>query len=163
MADGIRMNFGDKKYNEHVHIDGLNDLVFRCNDLPRRIVRNMLLASLKAGAKVFVTEAKRRAPVGTVSHYINRKIRNPNKVRPGFMRKSIRVKPAPGKPGEVKIQIGVSGKAYYWRFVEFGTEKMAAQPFMRPAWELTKFKILEDVRVSLKERIEKEFAKRSGK
>lgn len=25
------------------------------------------------------------------------------------------------------------GNVYYWRFLEFGTEKMAAQPFMRPA------------------------------
>lgn len=25
------------------------------------------------------------------------------------------------------------GKVYYWRFLEFGTSKMAAQPFMRPA------------------------------
>lgn len=25
------------------------------------------------------------------------------------------------------------GKVYYWRFLEFGTKKMKAQPFMRPA------------------------------
>lgn len=25
------------------------------------------------------------------------------------------------------------GKVYYWRFLEFGTSKMAAEPFMRPA------------------------------
>jgi len=25
------------------------------------------------------------------------------------------------------------GNVYYWRFLEFGTSKMAAQPFMRPA------------------------------
>ena len=29
--------------------------------------------------------------------------------------------------------------AYYWTFVEFGTSKMRAQPFIRPAFELTKF------------------------
>lgn len=28
---------------------------------------------------------------------------------------------------------------YYWTFVEFGTSKMRAQPFIRPAFELTKF------------------------
>lgn len=27
------------------------------------------------------------------------------------------------------------GQTYYWRFLEFGTEKMAAKPFMRPALE----------------------------
>lgn len=28
--------------------------------------------------------------------------------------------------------------AYYWRFLEFGTVKQAAQPFLRPAFELGK-------------------------
>lgn len=27
------------------------------------------------------------------------------------------------------------GDTFYWRFLEFGTEKMAAQPFMRPAMD----------------------------
>lgn len=61
------------------------------------------------------------------------------------------------KDDEIKIRIGVKGGAsgfaaavgelrgkgkgnpggdtYYWRFLEFGTEHMAAQPFMRPALE----------------------------
>lgn len=29
----------------------------------------------------------------------------------------------------------VSGNAFYWRFIEFGTEKMKARPFLRPAFE----------------------------
>ena len=29
------------------------------------------------------------------------------------------------------------GDTFYWRFVEFGTEKLAARPFMRPAIENT--------------------------
>lgn len=59
--------------------------------------------------------------------------------------------------GELKMRVGVAGGAkgfaaavgemrgkgkgnpggdtYYWRFLEFGTSKMAARPFMRPALE----------------------------
>ncbi|MDI5890602.1 HK97-gp10 family putative phage morphogenesis protein [Halomonas rhizosphaerae] len=51
--------------------------------------------------------------------------------------------------GELKFSVGVrggstskrknssnpGGDTYYWRFLEFGTEHMAAQPFMRPAME----------------------------
>lgn len=40
------------------------------------------------------------------------------------------------------MQVGIRGGArksgdnvFYWRFLEFGTEKMAARPFMRPALE----------------------------
>lgn len=29
-----------------------------------------------------------------------------------------------------------AGAALYWRYVEFGTSKMAPQPFMRPAFEI---------------------------
>jgi len=40
--------------------------------------------------------------------------------------------------GELKMSVGVRGgakhgKTYHWRFLEFGTSKMAARPFMRPA------------------------------
>jgi HK97 gp10 family phage protein len=51
--------------------------------------------------------------------------------------------------GELKFSVGIrggstskrknasnpGGDTYYWRFLEFGTAKMAAQPFMRPAME----------------------------
>jgi len=51
--------------------------------------------------------------------------------------------------GDLKFSVGIrggsvskrknasnpGGDTYYWRFLEFGTEKMAAQPFMRPAME----------------------------
>ena len=35
---------------------------------------------------------------------------------------------------EKKIQ-GKGGDTFYWRFLEFGTAKMAAKPFMRPAMD----------------------------
>lgn len=42
------------------------------------------------------------------------------------------------KNGELKMSVGVKGGAargetYHWRFLELGTSKMPAQPFMRPA------------------------------
>lgn len=43
--------------------------------------------------------------------------------------------------GELKTGKNASnnpgGDTFYWRFLEFGTEKMAARPFMRPAIEAT--------------------------
>jgi len=43
--------------------------------------------------------------------------------------------------------------AYYWRFVEFGTAKMAARPFMRPAFEAKKGDALEAIKGRLADRI----------
>lgn len=42
--------------------------------------------------------------------------------------------------GDMKMAVGVKGGAkkgdvFYWRFHEFGTEKMKATPFLRPAME----------------------------
>lgn len=35
-------------------------------------------------------------------------------------------------------RLSVSEDAFYWRFVEFGTSMMSAQPFLTPAYELEK-------------------------
>jgi HK97 gp10 family phage protein len=37
--------------------------------------------------------------------------------------------------GRVGKNYATGGSTFYWRFLEFGTEKMRAQPFMRPALE----------------------------
>lgn len=43
------------------------------------------------------------------------------------------------KQGEIKTgksaKLNPGGDTWHWRFVEFGTEKVAAKPFMRPALE----------------------------
>ncbi|MCH4563347.1 HK97 gp10 family phage protein [Halomonas sp. EGI 63088] len=56
------------------------------------------------------------------------------KMRVGVMGGATHVAAAVGEvAGQGKGNPG--GDTYYWRFLEFGTEKMAAQPFMRPALE----------------------------
>lgn len=37
------------------------------------------------------------------------------------------------RPRSVSSVVGVARTAYYWKFLEYGTVKMAARPFMRPA------------------------------
>lgn len=49
----------------------------------------------------------------------------------------------------------VSGNAWYWKFHEFGTEKMRARPFLRPAFEATKQEALETIITELKRGIER--------
>lgn len=52
-------------------------------------------------------------------------------VRTGFMKNNIVMEE--GRDGK-GFFVAVYCRASYWRFVEFGTRFMAAQPFMRPAY-----------------------------
>jgi HK97 gp10 family phage protein len=53
----------------------------------------------------------------------------------------------------------VDRDSYYWRFVEFGTSKMSARPFMRPAFDGNKLEALNRIKEYLTARIDKEAAK----
>jgi HK97 gp10 family phage protein len=43
--------------------------------------------------------------------------------------------------------------AFYWRFIEFGTSKMAAKPFMRPAFDSTKQAARQAIRDKLADKL----------
>lgn len=130
---------------EKVHIDGLAELASALRELPVRIQKNGLRVSVYAAAKVIRDEARIRAPVATQSL-------GPNQPPPGTLRRSIIMKHIPelssltrqtffvavrhGKKYSTQGKRGnLSQDAWYWRFLEFGTRKMRARPFMRPALE----------------------------
>ena len=39
------------------------------------------------------------------------------------------------RPRSLSAVVGVAARSFYWKFLEYGTVKMEAQPFMRPAAE----------------------------
>ena len=57
----------------------------------------------------------------------------------------------------------MSQDAFYARFVEFGTVKMAARPFLRPAFEAKKGEAVDAIKVYLERRIPAEVAKLAAK
>ncbi|WP_213305949.1 HK97-gp10 family putative phage morphogenesis protein [Paraburkholderia sacchari] len=84
-----------------------------------------------AGARVLHAEVKLRAPVGTAYE------RKGTKHEPGTLRNSILI--AYAKEDSVAGQIATylvkwSNEAFYGYFVEYGTARMAAEPFLRPAY-----------------------------
>lgn len=52
--------------------------------------------------------------------------------RTGFLLARIRWA---SRPRSLSAVVGVDSEAFYWKFLEYGTVKMDAQPFMRPAAE----------------------------
>lgn len=101
--------------NTGVRIEGLDDLEKQFDRLIDTSKKATMRKALNAGIKPIKDEVKAKAPVDK-----------------GVLKKSIRSKQMKNteKPS---VGIYVSGKAYYWYFVEHGTSKMAAAPFLRPA------------------------------
>lgn len=76
--------------------------------------RQALRDAVHAGALVIETDAKERAPVRT-----------------GTLRRSINTQVHDVSPTRVLARIGPN--THYAAFLEFGTVRMAARPYMRPA------------------------------
>lgn len=57
------------------------------------------------------------------------------------------------RQGRVGATYEGPGKVYYWRFLEFGTQKMKAQPFMRPALSENVEQVMDVVAAELDTRI----------
>ena len=96
-------------------IEGLDDLEKQFDRLIDTSKKKVMMKALNAGATPIKKEAKKNAPVDK-----------------GVLKSSIRSKQMKHtqKPS---VGIYVAGKAYYWWFIEEGTSKMAAAPFLRPA------------------------------
>ena len=111
-----------------------------------------------------IADAKLKAPVA-----IN--ALGPNQPPPGTLKRSLIMKQIPELSDQQKQTFFVTvrhGKQYrnqgkkgnlsqdawYWRFVEFGTTLMAAQPFLRPAFDVKKNDAVTAITTRLAERIE---------
>lgn len=65
------------------------------------------------------------------------------------------------KGADVVAKVGIRGGArenettpYYWRFVEFGTQKSAARPFLRPALENNSQHVFDTLAAELKKALD---------
>ena len=94
----------------------------------------------QAGAQVFYDEMKQRVPVSAKPHKSGKKTYSP-----GTLRKAIYQAYAEKESSESRSTYRVSwnkSHAFYGRFIEYGTSKMAAKPFLRPAYDAASAKAL---------------------
>ena len=99
-----------------------------------------------AGAKIFMDEAKILAPVGTGTLRNNIIVKRAEEKSEGAEKQTYVVTVRAGK-------FNTEGDAFYWRFVEFGTARSAARPFMRPAFESMKNAAIDAMRQRMADRI----------
>ena len=151
---------------ESVQIKGLAELDRALRELPDRVARNGLRASVYAGAKVIRDEAKARAPKAAKSLGANQP--PPGTLKRSVILKHIRELSSLGRQtffvlvrhGKKYRKQGKRGTlsqdAWYWRFLEFGTRKKTARPFLRPALETKRREATQAIKERLTQRIELE-------
>ncbi len=151
-----------------IKISGLPEIQRKMQDVARKVRNRSARKSMNAGASTLKKEIKNRVPIlkEEVPHRrkgtIKRNIRSKTKVRRnGQIKTRIWVKSLPGKKITAFKQATGKNAAlnpndpFYWWFVEFGTSKMPAQPFMRPGFEAKKETTAKVIVQTLKEEIEK--------
>ena len=125
-----------------VRIEGLDNLKRKLSEVPKAMRKRVLRNALAAGAREVRDVAKRNAPVMTLGTSLNAPYR-----KPGTVKQAIRVRTskADRRAGDVGVFVNVrpakSGQRgaknpndpFYWRFLEFGTRKMPARPFLQRA------------------------------
>ena len=129
-----------------VNIDS-KSLLKTLSALPKNIQNNVMTGAIRASANVIRDEARIRAPKKTKALAksivsIKRRAETRNQVK-------FSVTPSRGK-----------NKAG-WRahFIEFGTSKMSAKPFLRPAFEVSENKSLDAAKNYIVKRIPEEVIK----
>lgn len=97
---------------------GLDDVDRLLSQIAPREAKNILRATVHGAAGEIRNEARKRAPSdGPVVH----------------LKPAIKTKRERGTPTRIESTVRVQKSAFYWRFHEYGTVKMAARPFFGPA------------------------------
>ncbi len=145
-----------------VDVKGLKELDEFLKNLPKHLQRKALAQANLAGAAVIRDEAKLRAPVRADARAIRVGKNSTKATLPGFLKASIRAwRLKKGSTSTVSHAVGVSGKAYYGKFIEFGTRHISARPFLRPALDAAYLRAIDAVGKVLKQKIEREIAKQA--
>lgn len=104
----------------------MDDLVGRLNKLSKN-VDNIMEEVLDDTAKLILMESKRIVPVDT-----------------GDLKRSLDIQK------QNKLAVNVGTNLHYAGYVEFGTYKMRAQPYLFPAYEISKDNIQNELEKKVK-------------
>lgn len=142
-----------------IQVQGLKELQDRLLQLPKKVGDQALASCLGSAALVIQKEARSHVVRAAKDYALYPgKGKGGEIVSPGWLRSQIvkkRVKQSKSS-AETIITFKDKKHAFFWRFIEFGTSKMQAHPFMRPAFEAAKEKAVQRFEERMKERLDKE-------
>ena len=145
--------------------EGFAELAKRMRELPDLLARKSLRGAVNAGASVIKKEAQLRAPKLTgalAKNFYQKQIREASTVLSQTFYVGVRSGLARYAKNKANKKAGRAGKVYkdsgatfYWKFVEFGTSKMPARPFLRPAFESRKNEAVDAIGNKIRDELEK--------
>lgn len=136
-----------------VEVKGLRELGERMKGLSEAVNNRIARAATAAGAVVIRNAAQAKVPVDTGNLKKNIIVKRLPKGESSLTSEHI-VTVRQGKLTKKQKDKGLED-AYYGKFVEYGTAKMPARPYMRPAFDQNKEKAVQ----AIKDRIEKRLNK----
>jgi HK97 gp10 family phage protein len=149
-------------------VKGLKELAEALNLMPKKLAGKALGASVKAGAKIVERQAE--ANVNRLTGATQKAIvayRKPGSSQSNIAYQvgvTMKKKFTRSKVnrlsrwkrffrGDMRETLTQQVPAYWWRFQEFGTSKMAAHPFLRPAWTQTSGQALAMIKLMLEKAV----------
>lgn len=128
-----------------IKLMGVEALLAKLNQISERVANVAENKALRQGAEVLRKKISERAPQPPGAKYAK-----------GKLAKSIVVSKIKRlKTGVKYMEVGPSEDAFYSQFLEYGTVKMAAKPFMGPAVEESPEEVYSAMANELRKEIEK--------
>ncbi|WP_411679850.1 HK97-gp10 family putative phage morphogenesis protein [Clostridium thailandense] len=120
-----------------IELTGVDEILNKLQQMGANVGR-LENKALKNAAEPVLEDAKANVPVRT-----------------GKLKKGLKITNVKKKDGMKYILVGVdrgdNSEVFYGKFIEFGTSKMTARPFLQPAYEKNKNKIQKAIAETLKE------------
>jgi len=135
-----------------IEIKGAKELEKVLRMLPRKMGEDVLVRSTRVGANIIKKEVKEQAPITG----------KPTHLKYGRLRDNIKTTKIRNRGGAGTIRIH-TGRAFWGLFLEFGTSKMTAKPFFRPAFDSTYPKALDRIGKRLGINLEKAATQLAGR
>ncbi len=135
--------------SEEIELKGLSELYAQLETLGPRIARNIIRGGVYAMAKDVAEKIQDAAPV------LQPQTLNPHNRPAGKLKAEIKAMHKRGQYGNVEAGVLIGSKAFYWKFLEYGTVRMGARPFVRPAWDDVKYTITDKLAAYARARFDK--------
>lgn len=141
-------------------LQGVAELTAKLNALGVEVAGKNLRGAARAAMKIAFQRAQSTIPQADMGHYIYTRKRDASKKRfvwPGFALRSLRLlSTVDKKTGAARAVLGVRKDAFYAvQFVEFGTSRAPAQPWLRNALENTQSQVLAALRDDISKRLDR--------
>lgn len=117
---------------DELALQGVAQLVVKLRELGAMEDGKIIQGAVRAGMRPALVSARQKIPVGTIAH----RTYKGRLVAPGFAKRSLRIVAVLSKDKQqATALLGPSKEGYYaTQFLERGTFKMKAQPWLRPAF-----------------------------